>query len=75
MATLATLASLFLEAGAVACEDAADANDDGLVNLSDVVFTLDYLFRGGDQPEPPFRRDDIDPTPDDLGCLVPAERD
>lgn len=56
---------------AIPCHDAADANDDGMVDQSDVVFTLSYLF----VPESssvfpvPFPSAGEDPTDDDgLGC-------
>ncbi len=28
-----------------------DANDDGILNISDAVFTLSFLFIGDEQPE------------------------
>ena len=31
----------------VPCQKAADSNDDGRVDLADVVFILFYLFKGG----------------------------
>ena len=53
------------------CEDACDANDDGQLDVSDVVFILEYLFIAG-SPEPPppgpLQRG-VDPTPDDLTCM------
>ncbi len=51
------------------CEDACDANDDGKINLADAVFILNYLFKFGDMPDPPFPDPGMDPTEDDLGCL------
>lgn len=53
----------------IQCEDAADANDDGKVDISDPRKTLDYLFLGGTLPAgttPGVPQ--ADPTPDGLGC-------
>jgi len=35
---------------ALPCKDAADANQDGSVNLADAIFLIDYEFRGGPAP-------------------------
>ena len=51
------------------CEDAADSNDDGRLDLSDVVTTLSFLFT--DAPELPFPgafARGPDPSCDALGC-------
>jgi len=55
---------------AIPCHDAADANDDGIVDQSDVVFTLFYLFvPESSLPFPaPFPSPGEDPTDDGLGC-------
>ncbi|UCB52751.1 MAG: dockerin type I repeat-containing protein, partial [Candidatus Zixiibacteriota bacterium] len=29
-----------------------DANSDGVINVSDVIYLINYLFRAGDPPEP-----------------------
>ena len=52
----------------LACEDAVDIDDDGNVNLSDVVRLLDYLFHAGEAPAAPFPERGADPTGDGLGC-------
>ncbi len=56
--------------GHMECPDAADANDDGVVDVSDAVTLLRHLFqnRGGDDLPVPFRNRGEDPTPDGLGC-------
>ncbi|MCZ6796077.1 MAG: hypothetical protein O7J95_20910, partial [Planctomycetota bacterium] len=55
------------------CLDAADANDSGTVDISDVIFTLSYHY-GGDAPSSAFPRCDSDPTSDALtGCNYPEE--
>ena len=35
-----------------ACFDAADVNDDGVIDTADKEYLLDYLFEGG--PPPPY---------------------
>ncbi len=64
---IAGLRSLF-GGDSLACEDAVDIDDDGNVNLSDVVRLLEYLFRSGDAPAAPFPASGVDPTGDGLGC-------
>jgi formylglycine-generating enzyme required for sulfatase activity len=49
------------------CDDAADANDDGQVDIGDAISLLFYLFEG-DQPPEPFPACGEDPTEDGLGC-------
>jgi hypothetical protein len=49
------------------CPDACDFNDDGLINLADPVFGLNYLFNFGAVPPSPGAYDDgPDPTEDSL---------
>jgi hypothetical protein len=61
---------ILFEEGAVRprCLDAADANDDGLVNITDVGFAGNAVFGRGAPPPPPFPEPGLDPTPDDLPC-------
>ena len=55
----------------VTCEDAADANDDGSLNIGDAVFILSALFNSGDlPPDPGSQNCGLDPTVDSLGCEV-----
>jgi len=68
----ATLGFLFLGNGAVPCSDAADANDDGAIDIADPIATLQYLFLGGASLPAPFPQRGGDPTPDALGCKIPA---
>ena len=57
-----------------ACEDACDGNDDGVLDIGDAVYLLQWLFRGGLIPPAPgpfiFGRD---PTEDALDCAMPCE--
>jgi hypothetical protein len=49
------------------CDDAADINDDGILDTLDCVYLADYFVYGGPLP-PPFPGCGYDPTPDQLGC-------
>ena len=50
------------------CLDACDHNDDGFVDISDVVFLVTYIFSEGDLPPSPFFACGFDPTDDAVGC-------
>ena len=50
------------------CPDAADTNDSGSVDLTDLVHTAEFLFRRGAPPAAPFPQSGVDPTDDALGC-------
>ena len=66
---------LFLSAGPFACDDAADANDSGSIDLSDAIRVFGFLFQG--EPPPlapgPFECGN-DPTDDALHCAESACR-
>ncbi len=51
------------------CPDAADANDDGFLDISDPILLLQYLFAGGSPPPAPFPTPGPDTTVDPLSCL------
>lgn len=56
------------------CLDAADCNDDGVLDLLDPIHLLHYLLLQGNVPPAPNTACDVDPTVDgsvDLGCEVP----
>ena len=60
---------LFLGGRGVHCLDAADANDDGSIDVSDVVTNLGFLFLSWPEPPPPGTTEcGIDPTEDAIGC-------
>jgi hypothetical protein len=54
--------------GSLACDDAADIDDDENLNLTDAIALLEYLFRGGPPPRPPFPGEGLDPSGSGLGC-------
>ncbi len=53
----------------LACMAAGDVDDDGSVQISDVVALLTYLFSEGMEPAAPFPNCGADPT-FDLECLI-----
>ncbi len=59
---------LFLGYQSPNCMKAADANDDGIVDISDGIYTLNFLFSGGKDISAPYPSKGFDPTPDALGC-------
>jgi hypothetical protein len=52
----------------LSCEDAADTNDTGNVDLTDGIYLLNYLFSGGKEPAAPFPACGTDFTNDTLTC-------
>ena len=55
--------------GNLDCLDAADANDDGSVNVVDAVYILYFAFgQGFPPPAEPFGYCGVDPTPDGIDC-------
>lgn len=66
---LAVLGFLFLGSEAGECLDAADADDSGHVGVTDPIYLLNYLFRGGPvMPPPGPQTKGVDPTDDELSC-------
>lgn len=57
--------------GTPACEKAIDTNDDGILDISDAVGLLNYLYGSGGVIPFPSPTDDCspDPTPDTLDCF------
>lgn len=53
----------------IECADAADVNDDGRIDLSDVLAGLQFLFNSHPIPAP-SEICGVDPTDDSLGCDV-----
>jgi hypothetical protein len=60
---------LFLGIGTITCDDAADSDDNGAVNITDAVRILNVLFLGiGVIPAPGPDTCGPDPSDDALGC-------
>ncbi len=55
--------------GGIPCEDAADVNDDGSINIVDVIYLLNFGFQPGNPPPPwPYPDCGLDLTTDSLRC-------
>ena len=50
------------------CEDAGDIDDNGSLQVTDVIALLDFLFKSGPAPAAPFPAAGFDPTPDAFEC-------
>ena len=63
---LAILEHLFPEGRPypLSCADAADADDNGRVEIADALVVLNYIHCLGPAPPPPFPHCGPDPTPD-----------
>ncbi len=59
---------LFGGAPAYECDDACDVNDDGLLDIADGIYLLNYLFASGPPPAAPDGSCGPDLTADGLGC-------
>ena len=53
---------------ALDCLEAADVEDSGTLDITDAIDVLDYLFRAGPEPQPPFPMEGPDPYGPGLGC-------
>jgi hypothetical protein len=66
---LAILLDLFAGVPARAdCRKALDVDDSGILDTTDAVVLLDFLFRDGPTPPAPFPGAGEDPTPDAIPC-------
>jgi hypothetical protein len=67
---IASAAYLFQHGPPSTCPDAADVNDDGILDISDPVYAIFHLYLGGLPPPSPFSLGaGKDPTfRDNLGC-------
>ncbi len=57
------------------CIDAADTDDSGVLDITDSVYLLEYVFLNGPVPPDPFRELGVDPTEDFLPCDPPDPPD
>ena len=66
---LSYLYGFFLSLEPFPCQDSADADDNGAIELTDAIRILNVLFLGfGSIPEPGFLSCGVDPTDDGLDC-------
>ena len=63
---------VFPGAVTIICDDAADANDDGAVNLADSIYIIQYLWLFGPAPPAPGELLGFDSTIDELTCDGPV---
>lgn len=59
---------MFQGAQNVSCEDHADFDDNGNVEIADSISLIRYLFLKGEAPPEPFPNPGTDPTPDANTC-------
>ncbi len=52
------------------CRDQLDSDDTGVVDITDGIYLLNYLFLGGSQPRDPYPLSGLDPTNDDLPACI-----
>lgn len=64
---VATISFLF-RGQPLSCPDAADFDDNGVVNITDVIGVLDYMINSGTAPAAPFPGPGVDPTEDSREC-------
>ena len=67
LADAATIIASQFQGLPILCPDACDGNDDGLINLADSVYVMNWLFKFGPIPPDPGPFDNgPDPTNDEL---------
>ena len=67
-ADVITLIRYFQSGSLPACADAADFDDSGSLEITDLVNLVGFFYLEGQYPSPPFIVPGEDPTPDGLGC-------
>lgn len=71
LADLIFLLNFIFSAGAAPdCEDACDANDDGILGFSDAIDLIGFLFSGTPPPDFGTCVNDLPNDDDDLECLI-----
>ena len=68
---ITVLGAVFGTGESIACRDAADTNDDGVIDITDAIHGLQVLFNGAPIAAP-FDTCGGDSTPDTLGCASHA---
>ena len=59
---------IFCDPGPLFCYDACDADDNGIYDIPDPIYLLNYLFGEGVPPPAPFPNCGPDPSADSLSC-------
>ena len=54
----------------IQCKDAGDVDDNGKIDLADIIYLLAYVFQNGTPPLPPFPYCELDYTFDSLDCAA-----
>ena len=65
-----SLSHLFTGGPAPSCRKTTDVTDDGIVDITDPIRLLGYLFLGSAEPPAPFPACGQDTTADGLGCAA-----
>ena len=65
------LGYLFVGEASLDCEESADSNSDGVMNIADAIYTFEHLFFEGPPPAAPFPACGED-TGGPLGCEIGA---
>ncbi|MBI4584677.1 MAG: hypothetical protein HY717_11740 [Planctomycetes bacterium] len=60
---------LFLGSSSISCEDAADVDDQGSIDITDPIYIFLHFFRGGPSPPHPYPKLGADLTKDELGFI------
>ena len=68
---VATLLYLFQGSEILTCEDHGDVDDNGILQLTDPVLSLNFMFREGPRPAAPYPEPGLDPTEDAFDCGGP----
>jgi len=66
------LKAIFVGRSDITCEDAADVNNNGVVEISDAISLLNHFWRSGPPPTAPYPNPGVDTDTDDsLDCAKP----
>ena len=69
MADAVRLIDHLFNAGVISCDDACDGNDDGIIDVQDLIAIVNHITAFNPMP-PPVGDCDFDPTDDSLFCDV-----
>ena len=66
-----TILGYLFSGDTLSCFDASDTNDDGSLNVADAITLIEFLFAMGPAIPAPTGSPGVDPTEDDLDCVIP----